>query len=129
MPTLRGPVLATTPVAAQFVGTPIYWIIEAGVVIDRTFRFRPGFGPGRGPSRGQTLIHELGHAVGLDHVRDPRQVMYPSPTRFSAQYAKGDLRGLAKVGVGAGCFPGEFLGRPVATPRQGEVRVTVHHRR
>jgi hypothetical protein len=92
------------------------------MVIDRTFRARPGFGPGR-PTRGATLIHELGHAVGLDHVGDPRQMMYPAPTRHAASYAKGDLRGLAKVGVGAGCFPGEFVGRSAAKPRQ--VRVTV----
>lgn len=126
VPSLRGPVLATTPVAAGFYGTKIYRIFEAGVVIDKTFRFRPGFGSGR-PTRGATLIHELGHAVGLDHVGDPRQMMYPAPTRHNASYAKGDLRGLAKVGVGSGCFPGEFVGRPVARPTQ--VRVTVHDSR
>jgi hypothetical protein len=124
VPALRGPVVATTPVAAGFVGTPIYRIIEAGVVIDRTYRARPGFGPGR-PTRGLTLIHELGHAVGLDHVRDRRQVMYPAPTRNAAAYAKGDLRGLKKVGVSRGCFPGEALGRPApASPTR--VRVTLH---
>ncbi len=126
VPSLRGPVLATTPVAAGYSGTKIYRIFEAGVVIDKTFRFRPGFGSGR-PSRGATLIHELGHAVGLDHVEDPRQMMYPAPTRHAASYAKGDLRGLAKVGVGAGCFPGEFVGRAVAAPR--DVRVTVRSTR
>lgn len=123
VPSLRGPVLATTPVAAGYAGTRIYRIFEAGVVIDRTFGFRPGFGPGR-PTRGATLIHELGHAVGLDHVRDPRQMMYPAPTRHAASYARGDLEGLAEVGVGAGCFPGESVGRPLAPPRHA--RVTVH---
>jgi hypothetical protein len=115
VPSLRGPVLATTPTAAGFVGVSTYRIFQAGTVIDRTFRFRPGFGPGRRPSRGQTLVHELGHQMGLDHVRDRRQVMYPSPTKFSPQYARGDLKGLARVGVGAGCFPGEGVGgRPAA---------------
>ncbi len=122
VPAIRGPVIATTATAAGFAGTKIYRIFEAGMVIDRTFRARRGFGPGR-PTRGATLIHELGHAVGLDHVRDPRQMMYPAPTRHAAKYARGDLRGLAEVGVGAGCFPGEFVGRPVPKPRQ--VRVTV----
>ena len=123
VPALRGPVVATTPVAATFAFSPIYRIFEAGVVIDKTYRARPGFGPGK-PTRGLTLIHELGHAVGLDHVRDRRQVMYPAPTRNAAAYAKGDLRGLKKVGVASGCFPGEALGRQPAAPRQ--VRVTIH---
>jgi len=123
VPSLKGPVIATTPVAAGYVGTSVYRIFQAGVVIDRTFHSRPGFGGGR-PTRGATLIHELGHAMGLDHVRDRRQMMYPAPTRFNAAYAKGDLRGLSKVGVAAGCFPGEFLGRAVPAPTR--VRVTVH---
>lgn len=123
VPALRGPVLATTPTAAGFVGTKVYRILEAGTVIDRTFRFRPGFGTGRRPSRGQTLVHELGHQMGLDHVRDRRQVMYPSPTKFSAQYAKGDLKGLARVGVGAGCFPGEGVGGRPASVRGERVLV------
>ena len=124
VPALRGPVLATTPVAAGFVGSTTYRVIEAATVVDRTFRFRPGFAGGKRPSRGQTLIHEFGHTVGLDHVRDRRQVMYPSPTRFAAAYARGDLRGLARHGVAAGCFPGELVGRPSPPPR--DVRVTVH---
>ena len=126
VPSLGGPVLATTAGAAGFAGTNIYRLFEVGMVIDRTFRFRPGFGAGR-PTRGATLIHELGHAVGLDHVRDRKQMMYPGPNGFKAAFAKGDLKGLAKVGVGAGCFPGEFVGRPVAPPR--DVRVTVRSTR
>lgn len=110
VPALRGPVLATTPTAAGFAGTSTYRILQAATVLDRTAGLRPGFGGGRRASRGKTLLHELGHQVGLAHVGDRRQVMYPSPTTFSAQYARGDLKGLAKVGVGAGCFPGEAVG-------------------
>lgn len=52
-------------------------------------------------------------------------MMYPSPTGHDASYAKGDLRGLKKVGVAAGCFPGEAVGRATTTaPRK--VRVTIH---
>lgn len=123
VPALRGPVLATTPVAAVGAfGTSIFRVIEAGLVIDKTHRLRAGFG--RGATRGGTLIHELGHVMGLDHVRDPRQMMYPSPTRHDASYAKGDLRGLKKVGVAAGCFPGEAVGR--VSPTRGRVLVTIH---
>ncbi|HEY2332654.1 MAG TPA: matrixin family metalloprotease [Acidimicrobiales bacterium] len=63
----------------------------------------PGFGPGA--TRGNLLLHEMGHLVGLDHVTDPNQIMYPS---LSAQapngYGAGDRNGLAHVGSGAGCL-------------------------
>jgi hypothetical protein len=47
--------------------------------------------------------HELGHLVGLDHVKDRRQIMYPAVTTVTS-YAAGDLRGLALLGRGA-CHP------------------------
>jgi hypothetical protein len=49
------------------------------------------------------IEHELGHLVGLDHVDDPHQVMYPSAHGLSG-YSAGDLRGLAIAGSGA-CHP------------------------
>lgn len=49
------------------------------------------------------LLHELGHLVGLDHVDDPRQLMYPSATPLVVDLADGDLRGLAAVSGGP-CF-------------------------
>ena len=48
--------------------------------------------------------HELGHVVGLDHVDDDRELMYPQ-TRDQKGYGPGDLRGLALLGAG-GCQPG-----------------------
>jgi hypothetical protein len=51
------------------------------------------------------IEHELGHLVGLDHVDDPTQVMYPSGTRMSVQFGPGDVSGLAALGAGA-CDPG-----------------------
>ncbi|MFV0457174.1 MAG: matrixin family metalloprotease [Actinomycetales bacterium] len=47
--------------------------------------------------------HELGHLVGLAHVDDPNQLMYPE-TRQQRGYASGDLTGLAAVGSGR-CVP------------------------
>jgi Matrixin len=50
------------------------------------------------------ILHELGHLVGLDHVEDPTQVMYPSTSYKVTSLAPGDLNGLAKLGRGD-CFP------------------------
>jgi predicted Zn-dependent protease len=48
-------------------------------------------------------LHELGHAVGLDHVTDRTQLMYPVVTATS--FGRGDLAGLARVGARMGCLP------------------------
>ena len=45
------------------------------------------------------VMHELGHLVGLDHVDDDRQLMYPSTT-FQTSFGNGDLEGLAILGEG-----------------------------
>jgi hypothetical protein len=46
------------------------------------------------------VLHELGHLVGLDHVTDPRELMYPRPTVLAYDFADGDLRGLAALSGG-----------------------------
>jgi len=56
-------------------------------------------------SHGVTVLHELGHAVGLDHVTDPDQVMESGERRnpLANDYADGDLAGLAAVGAAPSC--------------------------
>jgi hypothetical protein len=49
------------------------------------------------------LLHELGHLVGLGHVADPYQVMYDTNAYPLSKYRSGDLRGLARLGLGR-CF-------------------------
>jgi hypothetical protein len=49
------------------------------------------------------FLHELGHLVGLDHVEDPYQVMYPRNAVPLNSYRDGDLRGLEALGRGR-CF-------------------------
>jgi hypothetical protein len=58
---------------------------------------------GRAVARG-VLQHELAHLVGLDHVGDPSQLMYPRTSAEVTDFAAGDLHGLARLGRGS-CFP------------------------
>lgn len=61
---------------------------------DRYARLKAGF---RGAGRGSVLLHELAHVMGLDHVDDRGQLMYPRLTGRSG-FASGDLAGLRRVG-------------------------------
>ena len=45
------------------------------------------------------MLHELGHLVGLEHVKDPTQLMYPE-LGTQQGLGPGDLRGLAFAGAG-----------------------------
>jgi hypothetical protein len=44
------------------------------------------------------LLHELGHLVGLDHVDDTGELMYPNGVT-RAGYGPGDVEGLAALGA------------------------------
>jgi hypothetical protein len=50
------------------------------------------------------ILHELGHLVGLGHVQDDQQLMYPETQGYVLDFAAGDLTGLAAVGSGR-CVP------------------------
>jgi hypothetical protein len=59
-----------------------------------------------GVTRPGLLAHELGHAVGLEHVSDRHQLMYPTlHAKSPRSYAAGDRAGLEQVGRAAGCLP------------------------
>jgi hypothetical protein len=78
-------------------------ILDAGVVMKRGVQLKSGFQAGG--SVGTLLLHELGHAVGLQHVADTRQIMFPTLGSYSpGGYAAGDRTGLSKVGRPAGCM-------------------------
>jgi hypothetical protein len=78
-------------------------IVTGQVALDADHQLPPGFGPGA--TEGEVLLHELAHAVGLGHVLDPTQVMYPQTTNSESQYGAGDRAGLAALGKPAGCHP------------------------
>jgi hypothetical protein len=77
--------------------------VTGAVVLDRQ-QLSPASSPDRGVVRA-TILHELGHLVGLDHTADRSQIMF-SESEFNVRdYGDGDLRGLAQLGTQA-CFPG-----------------------
>ena len=74
------------------------------VVMDGDATAQRGFGDFY--SHGSVLLHELGHIMGLDHVRDPDQLMYSGrhPNFRVRDFGAGDLEGLRRLGVDAGCL-------------------------
>jgi hypothetical protein len=73
---------------AQYVSGLIVINVDAGLA--------PGFS--LGPSVGPTILHELGHIVGLAHVLNPFQLVSPSPIRVD--WGNGDTAGLRELGQG-----------------------------
>ena len=51
------------------------------------------------------VLHELGHLVGLAHIADANQLMYPEAGHGITDFATGDLTGAAMLGRGV-CAPG-----------------------
>ena len=79
-------------------------IVSGYVVLDVVSNRLPaGFGTHSGGARGGLLLHELAHVVGLEHVNDRTQVMYPLMISRST-LGNGDKAGLKKVGRAAGCL-------------------------
>ncbi len=67
----------------------------------------------------QLTLHEMGHAMGLGHVPATDQYMTSGPALYNLPlaYQAGDLTGLAKVGLQAGCVRPLRGGRKVALER------------
>jgi hypothetical protein len=79
-----------------FRATVVIDMSPGGVDSKQTWSSGVGVGP--------VLLHELGHAVGLDHVNDPSQLMNPFASPNGPKtYGAGDLTGLWQVGAAAGC--------------------------
>jgi hypothetical protein len=94
-------------------GQNVWKTTTAGVTINSDDWFDGAQYPAwDGPSftTGGTLLHEIAHAFGLNHVKKHAdQLMYPSfglPDAdgvFRARYSAGDLAGMQKSGLQVGC--------------------------
>lgn len=73
---------------------------SAVVALDRTDSL-----PATGALSWKTvLLHELGHAMGLDHVGNSHELMYPTLQRTYTDLQYGDVAGLTRLGRTAGCI-------------------------
>ena len=95
-PALAGPSLGFAGSYAVPTAAGLLRLRNGWVVIDRTDPMADGFGTNG--TFGQVILHELGHAMNLDHVLEPVQLMFPYLSNTSpADYQSGDLAGLAQV--------------------------------
>ena len=104
VPELAGSAAGFGGATAQRTGDSPWRYVYGGVVLDARQKL-PVRGFGNGASVGALLLHELGHTMGLNHVRATSQIMYPAlQTTFRGRYEAGDLAGLHAVGAEQGCF-------------------------
>ncbi len=82
------------------------WRIRLGyVVLDAAAVASTSASMGAGFTLGTLALHEIGHAVGLQHASRQAQIMFPVLGPWTpATYSAGDRAGLAAVGAGAGCL-------------------------
>ena len=103
VPGLRGSTAGIGGSTAQRVGDGPWRYVYGGVAVDATARLKGGFG--KGQTLGALLLHEIGHAMGLDHTSATSQIMYPSlQSTFRGRYEAGDLAGLHALGAEKGCL-------------------------
>ena len=82
--------------------------VTGQVVFNSERKLSPGFVT-RQAHWGGTILHELAHLAGLDHVDDENELMFPRPGLGPPVFGPGDRAGLERLGAGLGC-----LGQPDA---------------
>jgi len=77
--------------------------ITGAVALDAT-KLTSLVNTGRAGLATSVVLHELGHLMGLAHVPDASQIMFPRSSDAIAAYGQGDLVGLGELGRGP-CQP------------------------
>jgi hypothetical protein len=106
-PGLKGDVIALTSSIAFTSGKQhrqsFYSYVSGQILLD-TPQLKNDLDTGRAALALTVLEHELGHLVGLGHVKDSGQIMYPEVHPGVNGYQRGDRHGLAMLGHGK-CQP------------------------
>lgn len=71
------------------------------LILDNGATLQPGFDQ---VGWGSVSMHEIMHALGLDHAAEPVQMMYPELTAQNVNPGAGDIAGLTRVGSASGCL-------------------------
>ena len=75
--------------------------VSGWIVVNTATRSEPGWDT---PSaQGPTILHELGHIMGLDHVAARYELMEPSGG-YVTDFGPGDRSGLDRLGLEEGCL-------------------------
>lgn len=78
------------------------YVADGFVLINESTTYQQGTGP---IGLEGLLLHEIGHMVGLNHVQDIREVMYPvMHTLPDGGFGPGDLEGLWHLGAAQRCL-------------------------
>lgn len=103
-PALAGDVVGQGGSAAVALGASPKVYVTGSVVLDGP-QLEPALRRRNGPAVVEAIVlHELGHLVGLAHVDDSGELMYPEVQPELTELAPGDLTGLARLGAGT-CAP------------------------
>lgn len=93
----------TAPSAVSLNGSPKTYV-SGSIELDATKLAQTLTMPGGTNLVYAVILHELGHLIGLAHVIDPGQLMFPESGRGLTDFAAGDLTGAAILGTRA-CAP------------------------
>jgi hypothetical protein len=111
-------------------GLPIATRLDRGqyvsgiVVLNADADLRRGFATGF--DRGPLILHEIAHVIGLGHVGDRSSLMFRRSVGTVTGFGQGDLQGLDRLGVGAGCLVTPTPRQDVALVPPGLVRRGPH---
>lgn len=105
LPSLAGGVIGYGGGRGGYTQTPgadVKVLISRGyLVLDNGDVLPGGFD---GNSWGPVVLHEILHSLGLGHVADQQQLMFPMLWEGNARFGAGDITGMQRVGAAPGCL-------------------------